>query len=95
MKAATAEYFEENDTIQQWIDDATEAVPEYKEKADAVYFNYRAWAEAQGFNYPLTRPKFTAKLKVKGIVCKTASLPGEANSVRCYIGIKIKTVDIF
>ena len=89
VKTATAEYFEENDAIQQWLDDSIEAGPDFREKADKVYANYRAWAAAQGFNYPLTRPKFTSKLKAKGIACKTASFPGEINSVRCYSGIKI------
>jgi len=89
VKAATAEYFEENDTIQQWLADSTEAGPEFREKGDKVYANYHAWAIAQGFKYPLARPKFTSKLKTKGIICKPASLPGEPNSVRCYIGIKI------
>lgn len=89
VKAATAEYFEENDTIQQWLDESTEAGDDVRAKANLVYANYRAWASTQGFNYPLTRPKFTSKLKAKGIICKPGSIPGEANSVRCYFGIKI------
>lgn len=89
VKAATAEYFEENDTLQQWLDDSVEQGQDFREKADRVYANYQAWANNQGFKYPMTRPKFTAKLKAKSIVCKTASLPREQNSVRCYIGIKI------
>lgn len=89
VKAATAEYFEENDTLQQFLDESVELGPDFREKADWVYANYRGWASKQGFKYPMTRPKFTAKLKAKGIICKTASLPGEDNSVRCYIGIKI------
>lgn len=89
VKAATAEYFEENDTLQQWLNDSVELGPDFREKADRVYINYRGWASGQGFKFPMTRPKFTAKLKAKGIICKTASLPKEPNSVRCYIGIKI------
>lgn len=89
VKAATAEYFEENDTIQQWLNESVEAGADFRTKADLVYANYRAWAAAQGFNYPLTRPKFTSKLKAKGIICKTGTVPGEVNSVRCYFGIKI------
>jgi P4 family phage/plasmid primase-like protien len=89
VRVATAEYFEENDAIQQWLDESAEVGADYREKADRVYANYRAWATGQGFNFPLTRPKFTAKLKAKGIVCKTASVLGEPNSVRCYMGIKI------
>lgn len=89
VKAATAEYFEENDTIQQWLNESTETGPDWRTKADLVYANYRAWASAQGFNYPLTRPKFTSKLKAKGIICKTGTVPGASNSVRCYFGIKI------
>jgi len=89
VKAATAEYFEENDAIQQWLDESTEAGPEFRVKADCAYANYRAWAANQGFRFPLTRPKFTSKLKAKGIICKTGSIEGEANSVRCYFGIKV------
>ena len=89
VKVATAEYFEDHDTIQQWRNDSTEDVPDYREKADDVYRDYRDWATGQGFLYPLTRPKFTAKLRAVGIICKTASLPGEGNSVRCYFGLKL------
>ena len=93
VKAATAEYFEENDTIQQWIDDFAQCGPDFRERADRVYENYKNWAEDQGFRYPLTRPKFTAKLKVKGIICKPASYPGATNSVRCYLGLKLSLED--
>jgi putative DNA primase/helicase len=89
VKAATAEYFEENDTIQQWLNDSTEAGDDFRVKADLAYANYRAWAAAQGFKHPLSRPKFTSKLKAKGIICKTGTVPGESNSVRCYFGIKV------
>ena len=64
-------------------------VPEHKAKADIAYTNYTAWAAKQGFKWPLSRPKFTSKLKTKGIICKPASLPGERSPVRCYIGVKI------
>lgn len=93
VKAATAEYFEENDTVQQWLNDCAQCGPEYREKADRIYEVYKLWAEDQGFKYPLTRPKLTSKLKNKGIVCKPASYPGELNSVRCYIGIRVKLDD--
>lgn len=93
VRAATAEYFEENDTIQQWLDDCTISGPDHREKADRVYANYKLWAEDQGFKFPLTRQKFTAKLKLKGIICKPASYPGAVNSVRCYIGIKLAPDD--
>ena len=89
VKSATAEYFEENDTIQQWLNESTESGEEFRTKGETGYANYRAWAAAQGFNYPLTRPKFTSKLKAKGIVCKTGTVEGETSPVRCYFGFRI------
>ena len=88
VKAATAEYFEENDTIQQFLEDCTVRGDGFRDKADLVYITYQTWAEAQGIKYPLTRQKFTLKLKAKGISCKPAAFRNEGNSVRCYIGIK-------
>ena len=93
VRAATAEYFEENDTIQQYMNDSVVCGPDFREKADRVYSNYLQWAEGQGFKFPLTRPKFTLKLKAKGIACKPASFPGEENSVRCYIGLRLTEND--
>ena len=90
VKAATAEYFEENDTIQQWLNDSAEVGSDLVEKGDRVYENYRFWAAAQGFSYPLTRNKFSSKLKAKGIPSKPHHLPGELNSVRCYLGIRLR-----
>jgi len=92
IKAATADYFEENDALQQFLDDRTELVREHKERCDRVYEVYQQWAEAQGFRYPLPRPKFTTKLKAKGIISKTAAIAGEKHPVRCYIGVRL-TVD--
>ncbi|MDA9918453.1 phage/plasmid primase, P4 family [Erythrobacter sp.] len=89
VKSATAEYFEENDTIQQWLNESTESGEEFRTKGETGYANYRAWAAAQGFNYPLTRPKLTSKLKAKGIICKTGTVKGETAPVRCYFGIRI------
>ncbi|MET0370700.1 MAG: phage/plasmid primase, P4 family [Sphingobium sp.] len=89
VKAATAEYFEDHDTIQQWRNDRTEDLADHREKADDIYRDYRDWATDQGFLYPLTRPKFTAKLRTVGVICKPASLPGERNSVRCYFGLRL------
>ncbi|WP_156135384.1 hypothetical protein [Novosphingobium malaysiense] len=89
VKTATAEYFEENDTIQQWLDDSAEIGPDFRVKGDVAYANYRAWAGDQGIRFPLIRAKFTGKLKAKGIACKTGTIKGEVNPVRCYFGIKI------
>lgn len=86
--ASTNEYFEENDPVQQFLDECTTCSPELKQHGDALYQQYRLWAEAQGYRFPLTRPKFTQRLKAKGYPSETASLPGFSNSVRCYVGLK-------
>ena len=91
VKAATAEYFEENDTIQQWLNENAQMCSEHVEKGDRVYDSYRDWATRQGFSYPFTRNKFSSKLRAKGIVSKPHHYPGENNSVRCYVGIKLTT----
>ena len=51
VRAATAEYFEDNDTMQQFMNDCVVCGPEFREKADTVYSRYQQWAEGQGFRY--------------------------------------------
>lgn len=40
VKAATSEYFEEYDTIQQWLDDCVECGPQFRERAEEIYARY-------------------------------------------------------
>lgn len=89
VEAANAEYFEANDLIQQWLAERCEASPGYRVEASVAYADFVEWCAGQGFRHPINRPKFTAKLGDKGIESKTATVPERANSVRCYIGIRL------
>lgn len=89
VEAANGEYFEANDLIQQWMDECCEVGPDYRVEGSAAYADFAQWCTDQGFRFPMTRPRLTAKLKAKGIESKTATLPEHPNSVRCYIGIRL------
>ena len=95
VRAATAEYFEENDTIAQFLADNTVSAPDHAERGVLVYQAYQDWAKQQGFSYPLTRMKFSSRLKAKGIISKPHHYPDQENSVRCYIGIKLNKDVVF
>jgi P4 family phage/plasmid primase-like protien len=95
VKAATVEYFEENDTIQQWLDERAILGVDFVEKGALAYGDYQEWAHQQGFSHPLTRNKFSSKLKAKGILSATHHYVGENNSVRCYLGVKLRDQPLF
>lgn len=89
VEMANAEYFEANDLIQQWLNECCEVGDGHRVEGSIAYADFMEWCTAQGFRFPMTRPRFTSKLKAKGIESKTATLTGHENSVRCYIGIRL------
>lgn len=89
VEAANREYFEDNDLIQQWINECCIPGDDCRVEGALAYENFVAWATAQGFRLPLTRPRFSSKLKAKGIAVKTATVPNRPAPVRCYMGIQL------
>lgn len=92
VQAANAEYFEANDLIQQWIVECCEVGDEFRVVGGEAYMNYVAWCEAQGIKFPLTRPRFTAKLAAKGFTSGTGHISGRDNSARCYFGLRLSAI---
>jgi putative DNA primase/helicase len=63
VRAATAGYFESEDTIAQWIDECCERRGQVTLKA--AHASYRAWCDAEGAT-PIGRNNFGDQLEAKG-----------------------------
>lgn len=91
VDAANREYFDENDVIQQWLDENTEAEDGFRSEAKEMYDDFSAWYAQAGYRFPITRTAFTKRLKAKGIISTTATIEKGANSVRVYVGIRFNS----
>ena len=75
ISQATVEYFDESDTVQNWIEDNCEVAeklderdkPEWMTLSQDLFSNWRVWCrnanETEG-----SRPKFNSRLQSKGFV---------------------------
>ena len=90
VEAATAEYFTDNDTTQQWIDQCAEIGEGFRVGQACVYESYRALMEAYGVRYIPTRVQFQNRLVAKGIIKKNAILTKGSDPVPALIGIRLK-----
>lgn len=89
VESSSAEYFSDNDVIQQWIEERV--TPELNTRVEGrlAYMDFQTWCEDGGVRFIMTRTDFTRALKAKGFVSKPASLPGHPNPVRVYVGFRL------
>ena len=90
VEAATAEYFSDNDNVQQWMDECTVRGEDFRMSQASAYESVSENMKTNGVRYIPTRVQFQNKLAAKGIVKKNAVvLKGQA-PVPALIGIRLK-----
>lgn len=90
VDAATAEYFCDNDSEQQWIEECAELGDDFRASQSAAYESYRQCMEANGARYIPTRVQFQNRLVAKGIIKKNAVVKKGQAPVPALIGIRLK-----
>lgn len=81
VKAATASYRAESDTLGQWIDTATESGLGFSSNK-RLRGSYQAWCQAEGYQ-PIGGKRFGDSLRVKGFK------PGKDRGERGWFGIRL------
>jgi putative DNA primase/helicase len=81
---ATEEYMQAQDAIQAWIDDQCQCDPNYWERSQTLFTNWKLWAERSGVFIGNTTT-FRDRLEAKGINYKREAGTGQ----RGYQGIRI------
>jgi len=80
--AATADYFESQDTIGQWIVDSCTTGPTVRATFTEIYNSYGRWMEENG-EYILPQKRFIAKLEERGFTKM------KSNGQRFWLGISV------
>lgn len=86
--AATAEYFEDEDGLGAWLEEACERDPWADEATRELYASWKAWADRAGLAAG-TEPRFREALAKRGFHRKR--LPGR--NVSGFAGIRLKRPD--
>jgi putative DNA primase/helicase len=84
VKAATADYFADQDLFGQWIDDRCERGPSKWETAQALFHDWHDYAKAAGDD-PGTQRAMAGKLKRAGFMPRKVT-----GGTRAYHGIALK-----
>jgi len=91
VKRETAEYFAEQDTFSQWLEECTEKKYETTGEPSArLYANWKAWAAKQGEDAG-TSKRFAERLLSAGYR-RVKNLPGQ-HGKRGFVGIALKADD--
>ncbi len=85
VKAATGEYFDEQDMLSQWIDEHCEVGADYWEQPTPLFNSWKRFAEASGVQ-PGTSSAFKGKMESAGFKWARNKLRG-----RHYLGIRLAT----
>ena len=80
---ASAEYFNDEDILLQFLDEETAQEQNYFETTNDLYLRFRFWSEQQGL-LPWTQTTFQKELKTRGYT------PHRRNSGRGFCGLKLK-----
>lgn len=73
VQAATEEYFEQEDTIKQFMDECCEFNMHLRSKTSDMYARYTRWAETNG-EYVLPRKRWLQQMALRG--CETRNIGG-------------------
>jgi phage/plasmid-associated DNA primase len=67
VKLAVQEYRSDEDTVGRFVKDRIgETLPEATVPKTEVYQAYRDWSDEEGLRYPLSKARFTRRLKEQG-----------------------------
>ncbi len=70
VKAASAEYLEDEDTLGQFVDECLSGAPGGFVPMKALYSAFRSWCSEQGMHSPWTQRALTTAMKERGYVVK-------------------------
>jgi P4 family phage/plasmid primase-like protien len=79
---ATEEYFESEDALGRWLDEACEADPVFFEQTSALYATWKSWAESNG-EFAGSVKRFSQALRTRGFE------PYRTNTFRGFRGLRI------
>ena len=87
--AATAEYFSDNDNVQQWMDECAVLGEDFRASQASAYESLSEFLKRNGVRFIPTRVQFQNKLVAKGIIKKNAVVFKGFAPVPALIGIKL------
>lgn len=90
--ASSEEYFNDNDTLGQWLEDRAEVEEGAKVEGQFAYVDFVDWCRDAGISQPMSRAAFTRAIKARGFEAKPASMPGRSSPVRVYVGFRLRGV---
>ena len=87
VKAATAEYFEQQDTFSQWLDDCCSKHPNVQDTASELFGSWKRYAEAAGI-VPGSQKTFAERMENQGFTRDRPTIGGK--QVRAWKGVQLR-----
>lgn len=89
VETATNEYFLDNDTIKQWLEQCAELGDDHRTTQRGAYESYKAFMEGHGYRHIPTRTMFQNRLVAMGITKKNAVVVPGSDPVPALIGLRL------